>query len=64
MKQQDYDTIVSCIQFGAPALAPELVRNLNKTIENSNNWVQHQKKLAAEKGDLTQQAQATEKKVE
>lgn len=49
MKQQDYETIISCIQFGAPALAPSLINDLNKTIESSNNWIQYQKKLAAGK---------------
>lgn len=47
MKQQDYETIVSCIQFGAPALATSLINGLNKTVENSNNWLQYQKQLAA-----------------
>ena len=48
VRQQEYDTIVSCIQFGAPALATSLVTTLNKDLENSNNWVQYQKKLSAE----------------
>jgi len=48
MKQQDYETIVSCVQYGAPALSTVLVNSLNKTIENSNAWIQHQKKVEAE----------------
>jgi len=48
MRQQDYETITSCIQYGAPALAPSLLAAFNKTIENSNSWVQEQKRIADE----------------
>lgn len=48
MKQQEYETIVACIQYGAPALSAQLITNLNKTIENSNSFVQEQKRIADE----------------
>jgi len=48
VKQQDYEIIVSCIQFGAPALTNELLTSLNKTVENSNSWIQEQKRIADE----------------
>ena len=60
MRQQEYDTIVSCIQYGAPALASSLITTLNKTLENSNNWIQQQKKEAAEKAKQDQEAPKAE----
>ena len=60
MRQQEYDTIVSCIQFGAPALAPSLITTLNKTLENSNNWIQQQKKEAAGKAKQDQETPKAE----
>ena len=48
MRQQEYETIVACIQFGAPALSTPLITSLNKAIENSNNWTQEQKRVADE----------------
>jgi len=48
MQQKDYDAIATCIQYGAPALAPELLLSFNSTIENSNKYIQEQKALAAE----------------
>lgn len=60
MKQQDYETIVACIQFGAPALSTQLITNLNKTIENSNSYVQEQKRLVEEahKADMVKAEEA------
>lgn len=55
MRQQDYENIVRCIQFGAPALAEELNMALANVVENSNNFLQHQKKLAYE-AQLEQEA--------
>lgn len=48
MRQTDYEVIIQCIQFGAPALATGLVTALNQTIEDSNSWVNEQKRLANE----------------
>lgn len=36
MDQNNYETIVSCIKHGAPALANTLVNSLNTVVENSN----------------------------
>lgn len=60
MRQQEYDTIVSCIQYGAPALASSLITTLNKTLENSNNWIQQQKKEAAGKAKQDQESPKAE----
>lgn len=54
MRQQDYETIMSCIQFGAPALAQPLALAFNQVIENSNKYVEvlrleQEKKLAETK---------------
>ena len=48
MKQTDYEIIIQCIQFGAPALAPQLVNSLNQTVEDSNRWLNEQKRIANE----------------
>lgn len=39
MKQSNYETIVKCIQHGAPAIANELIGDLNNTVELANNQV-------------------------
>jgi len=48
MRQQDYDNITTCIQFGAPALATDLLTSFNQTVENSNKYLQEQKRLVDE----------------
>ena len=47
MSQNGYNTIVACIQYGAPALATQLLEELNTVITNSNNYVQAQRDAAA-----------------
>lgn len=39
MKQAQYEAIINCIQFGAPALAQELVTAFNTVMQNSNEYV-------------------------
>ena len=39
MKQHQYETIMECIKFGAPALAPELSAAFNQVMANSNNYL-------------------------
>lgn len=39
MKQNQYDAIISCINYGAPALAQELITVFNQTIKNSNDYL-------------------------
>lgn len=40
MNHKDYETIIACIQYGAPALYNQLITSLNKVIENSNAFIQ------------------------
>ena len=49
MSQNSYNTIIACIQYGAPALAPQLLEELNTVINNSNNYIQAQRDAAAAK---------------
>lgn len=49
MKQSQYDAIISCINFGAPAMSRELVAAFNQVMENSNNYVTE--KMRAEKAE-------------
>lgn len=39
MKQNQYEAIISCIQFGAPALSQELITAFNQVMQNSNEYV-------------------------
>lgn len=48
MKQADYEILIACVNFGAPALAPSLITSLNKVVENSNSWTNEQRRLADE----------------
>lgn len=43
MKQSNYDTIVSCIKHGAPAIAPLLLADLNQTVELANDQITYLK---------------------
>lgn len=36
MNQYSYEAIISCIKFGAPAIANELIAALNNTVEIAN----------------------------
>lgn len=46
MNQNDYATIIACIQHGAPALAEKLISGLNTIVEGNNSWIQYQRDLA------------------
>ena len=46
MGQNSYNTIIACIQFGAPALAQQLMDDLNQVINNSNAYIQAQRDAA------------------
>lgn len=48
MRQSNYDNIIKCIQHGAPALAGELITDLNQTVEESNKWQQEQRRIVEE----------------
>lgn len=45
MKQSNYDTIVSCINHGAPAIAHLLLADLNQTVELANDQITYLKGL-------------------
>ena len=46
MGQNSYNTIIACIQYGAPALAQQLMDDLNQVINNSNAYIQAQRDAA------------------
>lgn len=48
MKQSNYDTIVSCINHGAPAIAHLLLADLNQTVELANDQITYLKEREAE----------------
>ena len=56
MKQNQYEAIIACINYGAPALANELIRALNQVMENSNAFIQA--KLQAEEAARKAQQEA------
>lgn len=60
MGQNSYNTIIACIQFGAPALAQQLMDDLNQVINNSNAYIQAQRD-AAEKAKQEEAAKNTNK---
>lgn len=43
MDQNSYNLITSCIQHGAPAVAPQLVQALNTVVEKANQLVELQR---------------------
>lgn len=43
MRQDDYDVIMSCIQYGAPALAPKLAQSFNNVVEKANQLTELQR---------------------
>lgn len=45
MKQSNYDTIVSCIKHGAPAIAHLLLADFNQTVELANDQITYLKGL-------------------
>lgn len=45
MKQRDYEVILACIQYGAPALAQPLIDALNSVINDSNRWKAEQMQM-------------------
>jgi hypothetical protein len=43
MDQNSYNLIMSCIQYGAPAVAPQLIQALNTVVEKANQFVELQR---------------------
>ena len=48
MRQQDYETIIACIQHGAPARAQLLISALNNVVESANELRELKRKQEAE----------------
>ena len=48
MRQQDYETIIACIQHGAPAMAQQLISALNNVVESANELRELKRKQEAE----------------
>lgn len=61
MIQNDYELIISCIQYGAPAVANRLVKAFNDTIDQVNQFNEMKRRQAME---LTkaEETKATEKR--
>lgn len=65
MRQSDYETIIQCIQHGAPAIANTLVNSFNETISLANDrmtYLQEQERIAAERAQAEAVAQAEKEK--
>ena len=61
MSQNSYNTILACINFGAPALAAALIEDLNTVINNSNAYIQAQRDAKAKAETETEAAQSKTK---
>ena len=61
MSQNSYNTILACINFGAPALAATLIEDLNTVINNSNAYIQAQRDAKAKAETETEAAQSKTK---
>ncbi len=48
MIQNDYELIISCIQYGAPAVANRLVKAFNDTIDQVNQFNEMKRRQAME----------------
>lgn len=46
MKQNQYEAIITCIQYGAPALAEELINSFVQVVQNSNELITIKQKEA------------------
>lgn len=60
MKQQTYNIIANCIQYGAPALANELMEEFNQSVTNDNTLIQQ--RIAAEQARKEADAKAEAEK--
>ena len=64
MIQNDYELIISCIQYGAPAVANRLVKAFNDTIDQVNQFNEMKRRQAMELANEkrgTEETKATEK---
>jgi len=61
MIQNDYELIISCIQYGAPAVANRLVKAFNDTIDQVNQFNEMKRRQAMELAKA-EETKATEKR--
>ena len=63
MKQNQYEEIITCIQFGAPALSQELINAFVQVVQNSNEYISEKQRKAEEanKAKLEEERIAQEK---
>lgn len=63
IKQTQYDAIIRCIHFGAPALAEDLISAFNVTVQNSNDYINQkmQEQADAQKAKMDAERAAKEK---
>lgn len=59
MRQANYETIIRCIQYGAPAIAEQLITDLNNTCELANKQLTQ---MQAEEIAAREKAQAAAKR--
>ena len=64
MKQNQYDAIISCINYGAPALAQDLTIAFNQVMQNNNAYITEKAKAeeAARRAKEDAERAAKEKK--
>ena len=46
MKQNQYEAIITCIQYGAPALSQDLINSFVQVVQNSNEYITMKQKEA------------------
>lgn len=63
MRQTEYETILECIKYGAPALAGNLISAFNVTIERANQLSEFERKQAEETRKQELAKETKEKKV-
>lgn len=61
MKQHQYEEIITCINYGAPALANDLITAFNQVMQNSNEFISAKMK-AEEEARKAQEEAAKEAK--
>lgn len=65
MRQANYETIIQCINHGAPAIANILIADFNDTVNLANDritYLQEQERIEAERKQAEAVAQAEKEK--
>ena len=61
MKQNQYEEIITCIQFGAPALSESLIKSFIEVVENSNAYISDKQRKIAEENKAKAEKEKAEK---